>query len=78
MLEGHKHLSLAISCRKKNYFIINHKFKIYGIVTDGMKGLAKAFSPYPVQLCQFHQMLIVRRYITQDPEIEALVMDIHY
>ena len=36
-----------------------------------MKGLAKALSPYPVQLCQFHQMLIVRRYITQDPEIEA-------
>ena len=30
-------------------------FKIYGVV----------------QLCQFHQMLIVRRYITQDPDIEA-------
>ena len=48
----------------------NH-FKIYGVVIDGMKGLAKALSPYPVQLCQFHQMLIVRRYITQDPDIEA-------
>lgn len=48
-----------------------HRFKIYGVVIDGMKGLAKALSPYPVQLCQFHQMLIVRRYITQDPEIEA-------
>lgn len=48
-----------------------HRFKIYGVVIDGMKGLAKALFPYPVQLCQFHQMLIVRRYITQDPEIEA-------
>lgn len=48
-----------------------HRFRIYGAVIDGMKGLAKALSPYPVQLCQFHQMLIVRRYITQDPEIEA-------
>lgn len=48
-----------------------HRFRIYGVVIDGMKGLAKALSPYPVQLCQFHQMLIVRRYITQDPEIEA-------
>lgn len=48
-----------------------HRFKIYGVVIDGMNGLSKALSPYPVQLCQFHQMLIVRRYITQDPEIEA-------
>ena len=36
-----------------------------------MKGLAKALYPYPVQLCQFHQMLTVRKYITQDPDIEA-------
>ena len=46
-------------------------FKIYGAVIDGLKGLAKALSPYPVQLCQFHQMLTVRKYITQDPDIEA-------
>lgn len=48
----------------------NH-FKIYGVVIDGIKGLDKALYPYPVQLCQFHQMLMVRRYITQDPDIEA-------
>ena len=46
-------------------------FRIYGVVIDGMKGLAKALSPIPVQLCQFHQMLTVRHYITQDPDIEA-------
>ena len=46
-------------------------FKIYGAVIDGMKGLAKALYPYQVQLCQFHQMLTVRKYITQDPDIEA-------
>lgn len=46
-------------------------FKIYGAVIDGMKGLAKALYPLPVQLCQFHQMLTVRHYITQDPDIEA-------
>lgn len=48
-----------------------HRFRIHGVVIDGMRGLAKALSPYPVQLCQFHQMLIVRRHITQNPEIEA-------
>lgn len=48
-----------------------NNFKIYGAVTDGLKGLDKALHPYPVQLCQFHQMLIIRRCITQDPDIEA-------
>ena len=46
-------------------------FTLYGAVIDGMKGLAKALYPLPVQLCQFHQMLTVRHYITQDPDIEA-------
>lgn len=46
-------------------------FKIHGAVIDGMKGLSKALSPIPVQLCQFHQMLTVRHYLTQDPDIEA-------
>lgn len=45
-------------------------FKIYGAVIDGMRGLAEAL-PFPVQLCQFHQMLIVRRYLTQEPELDA-------
>ena len=50
---------------------VRHGFRIYGAVIDGMKGLPQALKPVPVQMCQFHQMLIVRRYLTQDPEIEA-------
>ena len=46
-------------------------FRLYGAVIDGMKGLAKALYPLPVQLCQFHQILTVRHYLTQDPDIEA-------
>lgn len=49
----------------------NNGFRIYGIVIDGMKGLPQALKPIPVQMCQFHQMLIVRRYLTQNPDIEA-------
>ena len=48
----------------------SHGFKIYGAVIDGLRGLAKAL-PFPVQLCQFHQMLIVRRYLTQEPDLDA-------
>ena len=46
-------------------------FRIYGVVCDGMRGLMQALSPCPVQMCQFHQMMIVRRYLTQDPDLEA-------
>lgn len=47
-------------------------FTIYGVVCDGMMGLLKDLSVrYPCQMCQFHQQLIVRRYLTENPEIEA-------
>ena len=48
-------------------------FKIYGAVIDGMRGLAQALCPIPVQMCQFHQILIIRRYLTQEPDLEASV-----
>ena len=46
-------------------------FKIYGAVIDGIRGLAQALWPCPVQLCQFHQILTVRHYLTQEPELDA-------
>lgn len=46
-------------------------FKIYGVVIDGIKGLPQALRPCPVQMCQFHQILITRRYLTQEPDLEA-------
>ena len=46
-------------------------FKIYGAVIDGMRGLAQALYPIPVQMCQFHQILITRRYLTQESALEA-------
>lgn len=46
-------------------------FWIYGVVIDGMRGLAQALRPCPVQLCQFHQMLTVRHYLTREPDLDA-------
>ena len=46
-------------------------FKIYGAVIDGMRGLAQALYPIPVQMCQFHQILIIRRHLTKEPDLEA-------
>ena len=41
------------------------------MVIDGIRGLVQVLLPYPVQLCQFHQILTVRHYLTQDPELDA-------
>ena len=46
-------------------------YTISGIVCDGKKGLLSSFGDIPVQMCQFHQIAIVRRYITKNPRLPA-------
>ncbi len=45
--------------------------KIEGIACDGKRGLFTAFGDIPVQMCQFHQVAIIRRYITRNPKLQA-------
>jgi hypothetical protein len=40
-------------------------------VVDGRRGLVNVFKDIPVQMCQFHQIKIVIRYITTRPRTEA-------
>lgn len=51
----------------------SNSFKIDAIVCDGLRGMFQIFSPYRVQMCQFHQISIVKRYLTQSPELEASI-----
>lgn len=46
-------------------------FQIIGIVCDGRKGLIQLFKDIPVQMCQFHQSAIIRRYLTKKPKLKA-------
>jgi len=46
-------------------------WNILGIVCDGKRGLFRAFNGIPVQMCQFHQVAIITRYITRNPKLEA-------
>ena len=46
-------------------------FIILAIVCDGRKGLFQLFKNIPVQMCQFHQVAIIRRYITKRPKLIA-------
>lgn len=52
-------------------WLVEHRFKIYGIVCDGTRGLFKEFKRYPMQMCQFHMIMIIRRYLTNRPELQA-------
>lgn len=44
---------------------------ILSIVCDGRKGLLQMFPDIPVQMCQFHQLQIITRYLTRNPKHEA-------
>lgn len=46
-------------------------FQIISIVCDGRKGLIQSFKDIPVQMCQFHQSAIIRRYLTKKPKLQA-------
>lgn len=46
-------------------------FIIAAIVCDGRKGLIQSFQDIPVQMCQFHQVAIIRRYLTKNPKLQA-------
>ena len=52
-------------------------FHIFAIVCDGLKGIYKEFKEYPIQMCQYHQIRIVRRYLTQSPELPAAIELLH-
>lgn len=46
-------------------------FQITAVVCDGRKGLIQSFDKIPVQMCQFHQSAIIRRYLTKKPKLKA-------
>jgi len=48
-------------------------YKILAIVCDGRRGLLNSFGNIPVQMCQFHQVAIIRRYITKKPRLQASI-----
>lgn len=52
-------------------FILSKNCQVCGIVCDGFKGLFKQFSGFKVQMCQRHQIDIVRRYLTRHPKLPA-------
>jgi hypothetical protein len=52
-------------------FIKPENYQIFGTVCDGFKGISKQFSMYPLQMCQKHQIDIIRRNLTENPKLQA-------
>ena len=48
-------------------------YTINAVVCDGRKGLVQSLNGLPVQMCQFHQVAIIRRYITKNPKTRASI-----
>jgi hypothetical protein len=51
--------------------IIKLGFTIRAIVCDGRRGLLGGFGDIPTQMCHFHQIAIITRYLTRRPRNEA-------
>lgn len=47
--------------------------KIQSIICDGRKGLLTLYKDVPTQMCQFHQVQIVLRYLTRKPKQQAAI-----
>lgn len=51
--------------------LLQRGFIVRAIVCDGRRGLLQLFPNVPVQMCNFHQVAIVRRYLTKKPKMQA-------
>lgn len=65
-----KRESLADYQEGLDWLLVND-FQIEGAVGDGLRGMFKMLARYKVQMCQFHQVKIVKKYLTNKPELQA-------
>ena len=52
-------------------YIQSQGYRIKGIVIDGLQKLFSVLSDYPLQMCQFHLVAIIRRKLTKKPHLPA-------
>jgi hypothetical protein len=55
------------------HYLIFRGYTINAIISDGFKGLNRAFNNYPIQLCQFHQRKTINRYLTRNPKLDMAI-----
>ncbi|MDR2148012.1 MAG: hypothetical protein LBE91_16305 [Tannerella sp.] len=60
-----------VDYRECTDFIMAKGHRISGIVRDGFKGIFKQYSSFPVQMCRYHFISIIRRYLTLNPKLQS-------
>jgi hypothetical protein len=53
--------------------IVRRGISVQSIICDGRKGIIEMFPDIPCQLCQFHQVKTITRYLTRKPKLEAAI-----
>lgn len=61
----------AGSYREGRQILESLGYRFEAIVLDGRRGIKEVFSDIPVQICQFHQIQAINRYLTTKPKLEA-------
>jgi hypothetical protein len=51
--------------------MVKRGIKVEAIICDGRKCLLQLFGHIPVQMCNFHQIAIVRRYLTKKAKLQT-------
>lgn len=51
--------------------IVRRGISVQSVICDGRQGLTKLFGAMPLQMCQFHQIQIITRYLTKKPKSPA-------
>lgn len=46
-------------------------YALLAVVLDGRRGIPCVFNDIPVQICQYHQWQIVKKYLTTRPKLES-------
>lgn len=70
-----KHIETETAADYKQllYELLEQGFTIHGVTIDGKRGIARAFGDIPIQMCHFHQIAIIKRYLTSNPKLEPSI-----
>lgn len=69
----------AIDTEKIQYYVELHNeliidgYSIKSITVDGRRVLFQAFRSVPIQMCHFHQQMIITQYFTKNPRLKASI-----
>lgn len=61
----------ALTYHELRWQIDKRGFEVQAAVIDGRPGLIEVFWDVPIQMCQFHQIAIMTRYLTSKPKLLA-------